>query len=125
MIYLNSCYFLQHGQHKLLPTTDSPTISACTTATNLSSLDTPQTFGSLILHNRRMSTLEENLRVAQPEIEPLHLKKNEENEKITKVPINEDVTDNDSVYKKTTVEKAPLKLRNLLKQVRQPSPYLS
>lgn len=73
-----------------------------------------------------MSTLEENLRVAQPEIEPLHLKKKEENEQVTKVPINADVVaDNDSVYNKTTVEKAPLKLRNLLKQVRQPSPYHS
>lgn len=72
-----------------------------------------------------MSTLEENLRVAQPEIEPLHLKKKEENEQITKVPINDVVTDNDSVYNKTTVEKAPLKLRHILKQVRQPSPFLS
>lgn len=65
-----------------------------------------------------MSTLEENLRVAQPEIEPLHLKKKEENEQVIKVPINDVVTENDSVYNKTTVEKAPLKLRNLLKQVR-------
>lgn len=72
-----------------------------------------------------MSTLEENLRVAQPEIEPLHLKKQEEKEQVTKVPINDVVTDNDSVYNKTTIEKTPLRLRNLLKQVRQPSPFLS
>lgn len=65
-----------------------------------------------------MSTLEENLRVAQPEIEPLHLKKNDVKEQVTKVPINDVVADNDSVYNKTTIEKTPLKLRQLLKQVR-------
>lgn len=65
-----------------------------------------------------MSTLEENLRVAQPEIEPLHMKKKEEDEQITKVPINDVPSDTESVYNKTTVEKAPLKLRTLLTQVR-------
>lgn len=63
-----------------------------------------------------MSTLEENLRVAQPEIEPLQKNKKNEREEATKIPI-EDPNDNGAVYNKTTEEKPSLELRNILKQV--------
>lgn len=64
-----------------------------------------------------MSTLVENLRVAQPEIEPLHMKQKDEAEKTTKVPIGEGAGDNDSVYNQTTVEKPRLRLRSYVNQV--------
>ncbi|KAJ8923788.1 hypothetical protein NQ315_010370 [Exocentrus adspersus] len=66
-----------NGEHQRLPTTDSPCISACTTATNLSSLGDFQS-NSTINCQRKMSTLEENLRMTIPEIEPLQQKKGEE-----------------------------------------------
>lgn len=77
----------ENGQHTRLVPTASPSISACTTATNLSSLDAPQ------LH--KMSTLEENLRVAQPEIEPLQNKK---------IGVEE------QIYNDTVAKKPPIKL---------------
>lgn len=64
-----------------------------------------------------MSTLEENLRVAQPEIEPLQKNKKNEREEETKVPIGEDPNDNGAVYNKTTEEKPAVELRNILRQV--------
>jgi hypothetical protein len=64
-IYLS----LQNGGHQLLPTTDSPTISACTTSTNLTNLE----FQSSSTINKFMTgtTLENNLRRTISEIEPL------------------------------------------------------
>lgn len=64
-----------------------------------------------------MSTLEENLRVAQPEIEPLQKNKKNDSEDATKIPIGEDLNDNGAVYNKTTEEKPPVELRNILRQV--------
>ncbi|KAJ8930851.1 hypothetical protein NQ314_016270 [Rhamnusium bicolor] len=60
-----------NGNHQRLRTTESPCISACTTATNLSSLGDFQS-NSTINYQKKMSTLQENLRVA--EIEPLQKK---------------------------------------------------
>lgn len=60
-----------NGNHQRLRTTESPTISACTTATNLSSLGDLQSSTTI---NKKMSVLEENLRNAIPEIEPLQKK---------------------------------------------------
>lgn len=61
---------LQNGGHQLLPTTDSPTISACTTSTNLSNLE----FQSGSTLNQQIF-YENNLRRAVPELEPLQPKK--------------------------------------------------
>ncbi|XP_018578883.1 facilitated trehalose transporter Tret1-like isoform X2 [Anoplophora glabripennis] len=66
-----------NGNHQRLQTTDSPCISACTTATNLSSLGDFQS-NSTINFQRKMGTLEENLRMTIPEIEPLQKKGDEE-----------------------------------------------
>lgn len=56
-----------NGQHQRLACQDTPCISACTTATNLSSLGEST---STIYNSRRMN-LEENLRTTIPEIQPL------------------------------------------------------
>ncbi|XP_063928988.1 facilitated trehalose transporter Tret1-2 homolog isoform X2 [Zophobas morio] len=58
-----------NGGHQLLPTTDSPTISACTTSTNLSGLE----FQSNNTINKFMTgtNLEEKFQRGIPEIEPL------------------------------------------------------
>lgn len=93
-------FLLQNGQHRLLPTTDSPTISASTTATNLSSLETLP----LTKNNRRMGTLEENLRVAQPEIEPLRNNQKQEFQPCPNNSINRSSSHSISIYKSTTVE---------------------
>lgn len=67
---------LQNGQHSLL--TDSPSISTSTTVTNLESMDNIlQTFGS-VGSAKKLGTRDQNLRVAQPEIEPLHINKKPE-----------------------------------------------
>ncbi|XP_050313233.1 facilitated trehalose transporter Tret1-2 homolog isoform X1 [Anthonomus grandis grandis] len=58
-----------NGQHQRLPSQDTPCISACTTATNLSSLGDFQS-NSTIYNSRRMN-LDENLRMTIPEIQPL------------------------------------------------------
>ncbi|XP_015836499.1 facilitated trehalose transporter Tret1 isoform X2 [Tribolium castaneum] len=60
-----------NGGHQLLPTTDSPTISACTTSTNLSNLEfqSSSTLNQQIYYGN-------NLRRAVPEIEPLQPHKN-------------------------------------------------
>ncbi|XP_022914749.1 facilitated trehalose transporter Tret1-2 homolog isoform X3 [Onthophagus taurus] len=71
------------AQHQLLANCpNTPTISASTTTTNLSSMDTLQQFGS----NKRLG---ENLRNFQPEIEPLKKK----------------AEDDDQVYNETTTQK--------------------
>nr|CAI5867599.1 unnamed protein product [Callosobruchus analis] len=62
----------QNGQHQRLQTTESPCISTCTTATNLSSLGDFQS-NSTINFQRKLNK-EDNLRMAIPEIEPLQKK---------------------------------------------------
>lgn len=64
-----------------------------------------------------MSTLEENLRVAQPEIEPLHKNKKDERGNAVKTPANEEPADSNKVYKNTTEEKPSVRLRNIIRQV--------
>lgn len=64
-----------------------------------------------------MSTLEENLRVAQPEIEPLHKNKKDDRSNSVKVPIAEDSNDSNKVYNNTTEEKPTVRLRNVIRQV--------
>lgn len=65
-IYLS----FQNGGHHLLPTADSPAISACTTSTNLSGLDFQSTS---TIHKFKATNLEENLRRVIPELEPFCL----------------------------------------------------
>ncbi|XP_066259015.1 facilitated trehalose transporter Tret1-like isoform X2 [Euwallacea similis] len=63
--------------HQRLPTQDTPCISACTTATNLSSLgDSSSTIYHN--HNSRRMNLEENLRTTIPEIQPLQENKDKD-----------------------------------------------
>ncbi|VEN35176.1 unnamed protein product [Callosobruchus maculatus] len=62
----------QNGNHQRLQTTESPCISTCTTATNLSSLGDFQS-NSTINFQRKLNK-EDNLRMAIPEIEPLQKK---------------------------------------------------
>lgn len=75
-----------NGPHQRLQTQDSPCISACTTATNLSSLGDFQS-NSTIYNFRRMN-LEDNLRMTIPEIEPLqnHKEKKEEIDDVPELP---------------------------------------
>lgn len=54
----------------MLPTTDSPAISACTTSTNLSGLEFQSTS---TIHKFKATNLEENLRRVIPELEPFCL----------------------------------------------------
>ncbi|CAH1985408.1 unnamed protein product [Acanthoscelides obtectus] len=62
----------QNGNHQRLQTTDSPCLSTCTTATNLSSLGDFQS-NSTINFQRKLNK-EDNIRMAIPEIEPLQKK---------------------------------------------------
>ncbi|VEN35175.1 unnamed protein product [Callosobruchus maculatus] len=62
----------KNGNHQRLQTTESPCISTCTTATNLSSLGDFQS-NSTINFQRKLNK-EDNLRMAIPEIEPLQKK---------------------------------------------------
>lgn len=59
----------RNDRHQLLTKSTQPTISASTTATNLSDYQSSTT-----LFRSKMATLQENLRVSQPEIEPLNTK---------------------------------------------------
>ncbi|CAH1985406.1 unnamed protein product [Acanthoscelides obtectus] len=61
-----------NGNHQRLQTTDSPCLSTCTTATNLSSLGDFQS-NSTINFQRKLNK-EDNIRMAIPEIEPLQKK---------------------------------------------------
>ncbi|XP_030748418.1 facilitated trehalose transporter Tret1-2 homolog isoform X2 [Sitophilus oryzae] len=79
-----------NGQHQRLHGQDSPCISTCTTATNLSSLGDFQS-NSTINNSRRMN-LEENLRMTIPEIEPLQNK--EKNEDETDIVVEISTTNN-------------------------------
>ncbi|ENN81138.1 hypothetical protein YQE_02505, partial [Dendroctonus ponderosae] len=66
-----------NGQHQRLPSQDTPCISACTTATNLSSLGDFQSTNTICNYSRKMH-LEENLRMTIPEIQPLQDNKDKE-----------------------------------------------
>ncbi|XP_049826346.1 facilitated trehalose transporter Tret1-like isoform X2 [Aethina tumida] len=79
----------RNGQHQRLQT-ESPSLSACTTATNLSTLDlqSSSTLNKQILRNNNRRMLEDNLRNQVPEIEPLNAKKDEQQE----ITIPEEVT---------------------------------
>lgn len=72
--FIKLLLYLQNGHHQKLRTTDSPTISACTTATNLSSLGDFQSSSTI---NRKMSVFGENLKNTIHEIEPLQKKEKE------------------------------------------------
>lgn len=117
MRILNSCFLLQNSQRRPLVTTSdsTPTISASTTATNLSSLDVPN-FNSLIIHNRAMGSKEQNLLVAQPEIEPLHTKTEKDLAKNTPANDSTIVYPVDNVYV-DTVQKKPVSIFRLFNQV--------
>lgn len=66
------------GRHQLLASSKyPPTISASTTATNLSDFQSSAT-----LNFKKMATLEENLRISQPEIQPLNAKDKDTGEPI-------------------------------------------
>ncbi|KAK9700641.1 Sugar transporter [Popillia japonica] len=86
-----------NGQHTLLTTTDSPSISTSTTVTNLESMDNIlQTFGSVGSAKKLGTTKDQNLRVAQPEIEPLHTNRKPEDVVSVSLP---------SLYNPTTITK--------------------
>lgn len=69
------CYCLQNGNHQRLQNTESPCISTCTTATNLSSLGD---FQSNTAVNQKKMNKDNNLRMVIQEIEPLQKKQDVE-----------------------------------------------
>ncbi|XP_076261729.1 facilitated trehalose transporter Tret1-like isoform X1 [Rhynchophorus ferrugineus] len=79
-----------NGQHQRLHVQESPSISTCTTATNLSSLADLQS-NSTIYKFHRMN-LEENLKMTIPEIEPLQLReKTNDGHVVVEVPTRQKV----------------------------------
>ncbi|KAF5281132.1 hypothetical protein FQR65_LT02998 [Abscondita terminalis] len=78
----------KNNQHHLLVVADTPCISASTTVTNLESVETLAI--SPKSGNRRMGTMEENLKMAQPEIVPLQLI--EKDGKLPKGSINDSIS---------------------------------
>ncbi|XP_044764963.1 facilitated trehalose transporter Tret1-like isoform X2 [Coccinella septempunctata] len=74
----------QNDRHQLFTKYTQPTISASTTATNLSDYQSSAT-----LFKSKMATLQENLRLSQPEIEPLNSKEKDPEEAL---PTSQKVT---------------------------------
>ncbi|KAK4871730.1 hypothetical protein RN001_015854 [Aquatica leii] len=92
------------NQHHLLAVVDTPCISASTTVTNFESVETLSI--PVGTNNKRMGTLEENLKIVQPEIVPLQIMEKDEKLENRMGSINDSICLN--VYGDTTEAKPKL-----------------